>query len=77
MSAILGSDGEDKLKKVFEACRENQPAAVVLDDIDVMFSKESSKRPQGSLLPMLMGWLDRLHKEKTLVFATCSSPEKL
>ena len=48
MGSLLGSDAEQKMKKIFETATENQPSIIMFDDIDFICQKDASKRPQGS-----------------------------
>lgn len=61
-TSLISNDGEEKLRKIFEGCKENVPAVILFDEIDVISSKEGSKRPQGSLLPYLLNSLEKINK---------------
>lgn len=65
------------MKKLFEAASENQPSIIMLDDIDLLCSKESSKRPQGSPVSYLMSQMQKARLEDIYFLGTTSNPEKI
>jgi transitional endoplasmic reticulum ATPase len=74
---LLGTDAEDSLKKLFQVAKESQPSVICIDDIDILCSKESSKRPQGSPSVSLAIQMDRVKEASIYLLATTSMPEKL
>lgn len=48
------------MKKIFDTAVENQPSAIMFDDIDFICQKDASKRPQGSPISCFITEIDKL-----------------
>lgn len=71
---LMGNDADDKLKKVFESMEEKAPAALCIDNIEEICSKEANKRPNGSSLSTLCLFMDKCFDKEFIFIATSSSP---